>query len=141
MWPFRTRRALTDLIAEQKGLPEEDRDRLRWGALVHDIGKLHVPSRVLGKPGLPTVREWEQLRRHPEDGALIAAPMASWLGEWTRAIEEHHEHWDGSGYPKGLAGKDISLAARIVTLADTFEVITAPVPTGYRSTLRRRGKS
>ncbi|HEX4654967.1 MAG TPA: HD-GYP domain-containing protein [Mycobacteriales bacterium] len=121
-------RAYNDLIAEELGLPESDRDRLRWAALIHDIGKLDVSKRVLNKPGKPTAREWEQLRAHPERGAEIAAPLAEWLGPWSLAIAQHHEHWDGTGYPHGLAGNQISLGARIVGVADAFEVMTSPRP-------------
>lgn len=121
-------RAYNDLLAEELGLPESDRDRLRWAALIHDIGKLEVSRRVLNKPGKPTPREWEELRAHPERGAEIAAPLAEWLGPWALAIAEHHEHWDGTGYPHGLAGTDISLGARIVGVADAFEVMTSPRP-------------
>ena len=121
-------RAYNDLLAEELGLPESDRDRLRWAALIHDIGKLKVSRRLLNKPGEPTPREWEVLRAHPTRGAEIAAPLADWLGPWALAIAEHHEHWDGTGYPRGLSGTDISLAARIVGVADAFEVMTSPRP-------------
>lgn len=121
-------RAYNDLLAEELGLPEADRDRLRWAALIHDIGKLKVSRRLLNKPGRPTPREWEELRAHPERGAEIAAPLAEWLGPWSLAIAQHHEHWDGTGYPHGLAGTEISLAARIVGVADAFEVMTSPRP-------------
>jgi len=119
-------RAFNDLIAEELRLPEADRDRLRWAALLHDVGKLEVPVRILDKPGKPTEAEWDTLRRHPEDGARIVAPLRGWLGPWAAAIEEHHERWDGAGYPRGLAGQEIGLAARIVAVADVFEVMTAP---------------
>jgi putative nucleotidyltransferase with HDIG domain len=119
-------RAFNDLIAEELRLPEADRDRLRWAALLHDVGKLEVPVRILDKPGKPTEAEWDTLRRHPEDGARIVAPLRGWLGPWAAAVEEHHERWDGAGYPRGLAGQEIGLAARIVAVADVFEVMTAP---------------
>jgi putative nucleotidyltransferase with HDIG domain len=118
-------RAFTDLAAGQLRLPDADRDRLRWAALLHDIGKLHVPARILNKPGRPDPREWETLQGHPAAGARIAAPLLSWLGPWGDAIEQHHERFDGGGYPRSLAGEEISLAARIVSVADSFEVMTA----------------
>src|SRR3954447_14400959 len=68
-------RAYNDLLAEEIGLPDADRDRLRWAALIHDIGKLKVSHRLLNKPGKPTAREWDELRSHPERGAEIAAPL------------------------------------------------------------------
>ena len=117
-------RAFTDLIADELHLSQGDRDRLRWAALLHDIGKLHVPSPVLNKPASPSDAEWRVLHRHPEEGARITAPLAGWLGPWSDTIVQHHERWDGSGYPKGLAGEEISLGARIVGVADAFEVMT-----------------
>jgi putative nucleotidyltransferase with HDIG domain len=118
-------RAFTDLVAGELRLPEADRDRLRWAALLHDIGKLHVPARILNKPGRPDAREWETLQAHPAAGARIASPLRSWLGPWADAIEQHHERFGGGGYPRSLAGEEISLAARIVSVADSFEVMTA----------------
>jgi len=97
----------------------------RWAALVHDVGKLTVPEGVLNKPGRPDDDEWEQLRQHPAEGARLCEALRPWMGRWWLAIEQHHEQYDGSGYPHGLAGKDISLGARIVSVADSFEVMTA----------------
>lgn len=118
-------RAFTDLLAGELRLPEVDRDRLRWAALLHDIGKIHVPARILNKAGRPDAREWERLQAHPAMGARIAEPLMTWLGPWGRAIEQHHERFGGGGYPHALAGDEISLAARIVSVADSFEVMTA----------------
>jgi putative nucleotidyltransferase with HDIG domain len=118
-------RAFTDLVAGQLRLPEADRDRLRWAALLHDIGKLHVPAKILNKPGRPEPHEWETLQGHPAAGARIATPLMTWLGPWGDAIEQHHERFAGGGYPRSLAGEEISLAARIVSVADSFEVMTA----------------
>jgi putative nucleotidyltransferase with HDIG domain len=118
-------RSFTDLIADRMGLPQADRDLLRWASLLHDIGKLEVPSTLLNKAGKPTSDEWETLRAHPAAGAKIAEPLLEWLGVWGAVIIEHHEKFDGTGYPTGLAGHDISLGARIVAVADTFEVMTA----------------
>jgi putative nucleotidyltransferase with HDIG domain len=118
-------RALTDMIAEELRLPEKDRDRLRWSALLHDIGKVTVPGSVLNKPGKPSEEEWALLKRHPEEGAVLAAPLAQWLGEWSDTILQHHERFDGSGYPHGLSGEEISLGGRIVAVADSYETMTA----------------
>jgi len=118
--------AFTNLLAMQMNLPEADRDRLTWVALVHDIGKLHVPARLLNKPDKPTVTEWQLLKTHPERGAAITAPMRDWLGEWADAVLQHHERYDGAGYPRGIAGDEISMAARMIAVTDAFEVMTAP---------------
>lgn len=118
-------RTYSDLIAEELGLADDDRDRLRWSALLHDIGKLHVPSTLLNKMGRPEPDEWEVLRSHPVEGARIAGALRGWLGPWGLAIEQHHEQFDGSGYPHGLAGDEISLGGRIVSVADAYEVMTS----------------
>ena len=118
-------RVLTDLIADGLNLPAEDRDRLRWSALLHDIGKVTVPEAVLNNPGRPDEAEWKILKRHPEEGALLTAPLAEWLGEWSATIIQHHERFDGTGYPYGLAGEEISLGGRIVAVADSYETMTA----------------
>jgi putative nucleotidyltransferase with HDIG domain len=118
-------RVLTDLLAEEMRIPVEDRDRLRWSALLHDIGKLEVSAEILNKPGKPDADEWQALKRHPAAGARLAGPLLAWLGDWGRAIEEHHERFDGDGYPTGLAGKGISLGGRMLAVTDAFETMTA----------------
>src|SRR5581483_5729137 len=118
-------RTFADLLAKEAGVSPEDRDRLRWGALLHDIGKLAVPGEILNKPDRPDEQEWATLRRHPEEGAHIVEPLHTWLGPWAGSVGEHHERWDGNGYPQGLAGEDISLGGRILAIADAYEVMTA----------------
>ncbi len=118
-------RAYAQMIAEEMHLSSEEVDLLNWAALLHDIGKLDVPTEILAKEGRPTDDEWAILKRHPEFGGEIVAPLRSWLGDWTEAVTQHHERWDGKGYPAGTAGEEIALAGRIVAIADVFDVITS----------------
>ena len=113
------------MLGEQMGLSRGDLDRLNWAALLHDIGKLEVPEKLLNKPGRPTPDEWDVLRTHPGAAAAYVEPLRGWLGDWVDAATQHHERYDGTGYPEGLSGKHISLAGRIVSIADAYDVMTA----------------
>lgn len=128
-------RMYADLLSAELGWAEEDRDRLRWVALLHDIGKLWVEPSVLNKPGALDEEEWRVIRSHPQTGADACAPLLGWLGEHAAGIREHHERWDGTGYPAGIAGQDISLAARLIGVVDAFEVMTGPRPYHERMTV------
>ncbi len=130
-------RVYTDMIAAELRLPTAAVDRLRWAALLHDIGKLRIPASVLNKPAKLSRSEWEAIRRHPDAGAELAADLLPWLGQWGLAIAEHHEHFDGTGYPRGLSGTNISLAGRVVAVADSFETMTAARP--YKRARTRAG--
>lgn len=121
------------LIGRELGLSSDDVARLGWAALLHDVGKLTVPVDVLNKPARPDPAEWAAISGHAAAGGELAAPLARWLGPWAAAIDEHHERWDGAGYPRGLAGEQISLAARIVAVADAYDVITSA--RAYKSAL------
>lgn len=103
-------RAYSVMIGEEMGLTGDDLEFLNWSGLVHDIGKLAVPSEILNKPGKPTEEEWVTLRNHPAKADLLVEPLRPWLGMWAESATEHHERFDGAGYPKGLAGHDITLA-------------------------------
>lgn len=118
-------RAFAELLGRELHLPPAELDKLRWAALLHDIGKITVDPAILNKPGRPTRQEWDALRGHPAAGLPLSEPVAEWLGDWRLAAGEHHERWDGTGYPNGLAGHAISRAGRIVAVADAYEVMTA----------------
>jgi len=118
-------RAYADLLGEQLGVSAEGRERLGWAALLHDIGKLTVPSSLLDKPSAPSDGEWAVLAEHPLRGGGIDPSVRHWLGEWWLGVVQHHERWDGTGYPFGLAGTNISLSARIIAVADSFETMTS----------------
>jgi response regulator RpfG family c-di-GMP phosphodiesterase len=134
-------RLFCDLLAKELGLSNADAGRLRWAALVHDIGKLEVPTVVLNKPGKLNTREWDMIRCHPYAGAQLAAPLKEWLGPWFAGIAEHHEKYDGSGYPAGLAGTAISTAGRAIAVVDAFETMTAARSyKSARSTLSARAE-
>jgi HD-GYP domain-containing protein (c-di-GMP phosphodiesterase class II) len=121
-------RVFTDLISDEMKLAPGDRARLRWAALLHDIGKLVVPAEILSKPAKLSIAEMDNVRRHPDEGARLIGSLSAWLGEWAGAVPHHHERFDGRGYPLGLAGAQISLAGRIVAVADSYEVMTAVRP-------------
>ena len=118
-------RAYAVMLGEEIGLSKAELEKLNWAALVHDIGKLDVSAEILNKPGRPTNDEWAVLRTHPGAGYFHVQPLRPWLGDWVDAATQHHERWDGGGYPLGLAGTQISLAGRIVAIADAFDVMTA----------------
>ena len=118
-------RGYTDLIIEEMGIGSHDANLLRWSALLHDAGKLMVPANILNSKGRPTDEEWAILQTHPVEGMRLTESLVGWLGEWRHAVDQHHEWWDGSGYPYGLKGTDIHLAGRIVAVADAFDVMTS----------------
>jgi HD-GYP domain-containing protein (c-di-GMP phosphodiesterase class II) len=108
------------------------RPEVAYGFFLHDIGKVGVPERVLSKPGPLTDDEWELMRAHPSIGAQIVEPI-QFLGSAVEIVRSHHEWFDGRGYPRGLRGEQIPLAARIFSVADSFDAMTSDRP--YRRAL------
>ena len=94
-------RAYTHMVGEELKITGAALDHLRWSALLHDIGKLLVSAEILNKPGKLTDAEFEAIKQHPEFGRELVAPLVGWLGDSARAVWEHHERWDGQGYPRG----------------------------------------
>jgi putative two-component system response regulator len=114
----------------EMGLAGEELRSLWVGALLHDVGKIGVPDHVLKKPAPLTCEEYEEMKRHPEIGATIMQ-RSSFLRPGLPAVLHHQERYDGSGYPYGLSGDDISLQGRIVAVADTYDAIVSSRP--YRN--------
>jgi putative nucleotidyltransferase with HDIG domain len=115
--------AYATAIAREMNLPKEERRKIAFGAVLHDIGKLGVYEGVLNKPGKLNEKEWKLLRSHPEVGAQILRNM-EFLSGTVALVRHHHERFDGKGYPDGLAGEDIPLGARIIAVADSFDAMT-----------------
>ena len=111
---------------------DEDLLRLCHGALLHDIGKIGVPDAILHKPGPLTEEEWTVMRTHPQLGALLVADVRQ-LEKAREVILAHHERFDGKGYPNGLAGESVPLAARVFTIADAFDAMISDRP--YRKAM------
>ena len=120
-----SRRLATFAVATERalGCGGEEVQYIRWGALLHDLGKLAVPDAILRKEGRLTPQEWAMIRCHPDVGARIVAPVHRFRPVLP-IIRHHHEHWDGSGYPAGLAGEAIPLGARILAIADAYVAMT-----------------
>ncbi len=104
------------------GLSEEDINTLGKAGALHDIGKIGVKDTILNKPGKLTEEEFDEVKRHPEIGEKICRPLHS-LEPVLPAIKHHHEKYDGSGYPSGLAGEEIPLLARIMAIADVYDAL------------------
>lgn len=112
------------MIGKQLGLSDEELEVLKQGALFHDIGKIGIPDSILQKPGKLTDEEYDDIKNHPSIGAKILAP-AKIFSDLIPMVLNHHERFDGKGYPIGLAGEDIPLMARIVCVADSFDAMTS----------------
>jgi len=122
---------MTIRLAQEMGLSGNDLVNLRRGALLHDIGKMGVPDRILNKPGPLSADEWFIMRKHPEFAYEMLSPIA-YLRSAIEIPYCHHEHWDGSGYPRGLKKMEIPLSARIFSVVDVWDALCSNRP--YRST-------
>ncbi len=126
----------SERLAEQLRVDApETLQRLRWGALLHDVGKIGLPDAVLRKPGPLTPEEWRLVRRHPEIGHELVRRL-DFLGDALNIVRFHHERYDGGGYPRGLRGEEIPLGARIFAVVDTFDAITSDRPYRRRRSYR-----
>ncbi len=112
------------VLADSTGMDSRSLFWFRLGALLHDIGKIIVPTEVLNKSGKLTTEEWAIMKRHPLAGLELVADI-DFPGDVRAIIRNHHERWDGMGYPDGLAGTDIPFAARILCVADVYDALTS----------------
>lgn len=120
---FRVRDYCT-LLAREMGVPDKRLRDLELGSMLHDVGKYRVPDAILTKPGPLSDEEWVIMRRHPEYGAAFVERIPFLAGA-TDVIHCHHERFDGKGYPRGLAGEEIPLAARIFSVIDAYDAIVS----------------
>lgn len=111
-------------LGREYGLNSEEMKSLEFGSLLHDIGKIGVPDSILRKPAKLTEEEWVRMREHPVHGQLILRGIEFLQGA-ARVVAQHHEKWDGTGYPHGLRGEEIDICARIFSVADAFDAITS----------------
>jgi len=120
-------------LGREYGLSRDEMKALEFGSLLHDIGKIGVPDSILRKPGKLTDEEWVRMKEHPLHGQQILRGIEFLQGA-ARVVAQHHEKWDGSGYPLGLHDSEIDVCARIFSVADAFDAITS-------DRVYRRGKS
>jgi len=111
-------------LGREYGLSESEMKALEFGSLLHDIGKIGVPDAILRKPAKLTDEEWVRMREHPRHGQQILRGI-KFLEGAARVVAQHHEKWDGSGYPLGLRAEEVDVCARIFSVADAFDAITS----------------
>lgn len=121
-----------DAMTEYLPISELEKEKIRLAGILHDIGKIGVPDRILLKPDKLTGAEWDEMRLHTEAGFDIVSQIAG-LEEIAEILRHHHERWDGSGYPRGLREEEIPFASRVISVADTFDAIVTDRP--YRKAL------
>ncbi len=112
------------LIAGRLGLAEGEIEEIHLGGMLHDIGKVGVPESILNKSGALDADEWEMMKKHTIYGDELLAPLRA-VSRIREMVRHHHEMYDGSGYPDGLAGERIPLGARIIAIADAYDTITS----------------
>lgn len=111
-------------IAEEMGLSPHETEVIHEACELHDLGKIGIQDYILEKPGALTPDEWEQIKKHSLKGAQILEPL-TFLNDVIDLVRQHHERWDGKGYPDGKRGEEILLGARIINLADSYEAMTS----------------
>jgi len=126
---------LVDAVADELGVDRESRQELEFAAMLHDVGKIAIPKELLRKSSALTASEFEVVKSHTIEGQVLLDRIGGLLGRVGEIVRSCHERWDGRGYPDGLAGEEIPLAARIVFACDAFNAMTTDRP--YRKALDR----
>lgn len=119
---------LAHQVGQKLGLDEATLREIEFGALLHDVGKIAIPNEIIRKPGALSEEEWEVMRRHTIHGEDMLKRIGGVLEEVGVVVRTHHERWDGSGYPDGLRGEEIPIAARIIAACDAFNAMTTDRP-------------
>lgn len=115
-------------VGRRLNLPPNDIEALRFASILHDIGKIGIPDAILNKPGSLETTEWDLMRTHSDMGYRICLPLQNTLGKALDGIRHHHEKLDGSGYPDGLKGEEISIIARIMAAVDIYDALVTDRP-------------
>jgi putative nucleotidyltransferase with HDIG domain len=116
--------ALALEVADALGLDDRTRQRVEFGALLHDVGKVAVPKEIINKPGPLDPHEWEIVKTHTVEGQRMLDTVGGLMRDVGLVVRAHHERWDGRGYPDGLEGDRIPIEARIVAACDTWNAMT-----------------
>jgi putative two-component system response regulator len=123
-------------LGKRLKLSEKEVFSLRLGGILHDVGKIGISEEILNKPGKLEDQEWEVMKNHPEIGYRICLPLKSTLGLALDVVRHHHEKLDGSSYPDGLKGDEVSLAARIMCVVDIYDALVTERP--YRKAMPKK---
>ncbi|MDH3943283.1 MAG: HD-GYP domain-containing protein [Anaerolineae bacterium] len=118
---------LAQLLAKLRGVEDERSEHIWYGALMHDIGKIYIPQKILQKPDTLSNEEWKLMRRHPTFAYNLLTTNKS-IAVIKNVAYCHHERWDGTGYPRGLGGDDIPLSARIFAIVDVWDALRSDRP-------------
>jgi HD-GYP domain-containing protein (c-di-GMP phosphodiesterase class II) len=124
---------LVNAVADELGIAPDARQELEFAAMLHDVGKISIPKEILHKPAALTDREFEIIKHHTIEGQFMLDRVGGLLGRVGEVVRSCHERWDGRGYPDGLAGEEIPIAARIVFACDAYNAMTTDRP--YRGAM------
>ena len=124
---------LVNAVADELGIAPDDRQELEFAAMLHDVGKISIPKEILHKPAALTEREFDIIKHHTIEGQFMLDRVGGLLGRVGEVVRSCHERWDGRGYPDGLAGEQIPIAARIVFACDAYNAMTTDRP--YRGAM------